>query len=69
MKTAKKYLENKKKVGTVLMDLSKVFHCNPHDVLIAKLHAYGFNKRAVTYLYLYLTRRKQSVKKGKGKLL
>ena len=51
------------------MDLSKVFHCNPHDVLIAKLHAYGFNKRAVTYLYLYLTRRKQSVKKGKGKLL
>ena len=44
------------------MDLAKAFHCNSHDVLIAKLHAYGFNKKAVTYLYLYLTRRKQSIK-------
>ena len=57
----KKHLDNKKIVGTVLMDLSKAFDCIPHDLLIAKLHAYGFNKKALTFLYSYLKRRKQSV--------
>ena len=47
----KKHLDNKKIVGTVLMDLSKAFDCIPHDLLIAKLHAYGFNKKALTFLY------------------
>ena len=59
----KKHLDNKKIVGVVLMDLSKVFDCVPHDLLIAKLHAHGFTKKALTFLYLYLKRRKQSVKK------
>ena len=58
----KKHLDNKKIVGTVLMDLSKTFDCMPHDLLIAKLHAYGFNKRSLIFLYSYLNRRKQSVK-------
>ena len=58
----KKHLDNKKIVGTVLMDLSKAFDCIPLDLLIAELHAYGFNKKALTYLYSYLKRRKQSVK-------
>ena len=42
----KKHLDNKKIVGTVLIDLSKGSDCIPHDLLIAKLHAYGFNKNA-----------------------
>ena len=58
----KKYLDNKNIVGTVLMDLSKAFDCIPHDLLIAKLHAYGFTKKALTFLFSYLKRRKQGVK-------
>ena len=44
------------------MDLSKAFDCIPHEFLIAKLHAYGFNKKVLTFLYSYLKRRKESVK-------
>ena len=49
-------------VGAVLMNLSKAFDCIPHDLLIAKLHAYGFSQKTVTFIYLYLKRRKQKVK-------
>ena len=37
----KKNLDKKKYVGAVLMDLSKAFDCVPHDLLIAKMHAYN----------------------------
>ena len=49
-------------VGTVLMDLSKAFDCIPHDLLIAKLYAYGFREKSAVFLYSYLKRRKQNVK-------
>ena len=44
------------------MDLIKGFDSISHDMLIAKLHAYGFNKKSITFLYSYLKRRKQSAK-------
>ena len=58
----KKHLDNKKIVGTVLIDLSKACDCIPHDLLNAKLHAYDFDKKAFTFLHSYLKRRKQNVK-------
>ena len=58
----KQNLDNKKFVGAVLMDLSKAFDCVPHDLLIAKLHAYGFTTETLVFFYSYLKRRKQNVK-------
>ena len=46
----------------VLINLSKALDCIPHDLLIAKLHAYGFSKKTVTFNNSYLKRRKQNVK-------
>ena len=37
-------LDHNKIVGTVLLDFSKAFDCIPHDLLIDKLKAYGFDK-------------------------
>ena len=45
----------------LLTDLSKAFDCLPHN-LIAKLNAYGFNNKAVRFVYDYLTSCKQRTK-------
>ena len=58
----KQALDENVVVGTVLMDLSKAFYCIPHDLLIAKLYAYGFSEKSAVFLYSYLKRRKQNVK-------
>ena len=44
------------------MDLLKAFDCIPLDLLIAKLHAYGFSENNLTFFYSYLKWRNENVK-------
>ena len=37
-------------VGTVLMDLSKAYDCIPHDLIIAKLSAYGVDNFSLFFI-------------------
>ena len=57
-----KVLDNKGYVGAVLMDLSKAFDTINHELLIAKLHAYGFDKNALKLIFSYISDRWQRTK-------
>ena len=57
-------LENKEIIGTILCDLSKAFDTLPHDLLIAKLNAYGVEYNSLKLISNYLTNRKQRCKIG-----
>ena len=58
----RKSLDKAGKCGVLLTDLSKSFDCLVHDLLIAKLHAYGFDYRSLKLIYSYLTGRLQRVR-------
>ena len=49
-------------VGGVLMDLSKAFDTINHNLLIAKLHAYGFGIESLEIIHDYLSDRWQRTK-------
>ena len=44
------------------MDLSKAFDTINHELLLAKLHAYGFHKDALKIIFSYLNDRWQRTK-------
>ena len=52
-------LDKKGYAGAVLMDLSKAFDCINHELMIAKLEAYGFSREANALIYSYLKNRFQ----------
>ena len=58
----KKAMDNSKLAGALLTDLSKAFDCLNHELLIAKLEAYGFDQISLSYIYSYLSDRKQRTK-------
>ena len=62
LETWRKCLGENKIVGATLMDLSKAFDFLPHDLLVAKLEAYGLDTKTLKHMLSYLSGRKQCVK-------
>ena len=53
---------NKKVFGALLTDLSKELDCFFHELIIAKLNAYGFSFPALKFIHYYLSNRPQRTK-------
>ena len=58
----KKAVDSKKVFGALLTDLSKAFDCLPHDLIIAKLNAYGFSLPVLNLIQNCSANRKQRTK-------
>ena len=54
----KKNRDNKGVFDAVLTDLFKAFGCIPHGLLIAKLNAFGFDKKSLSFISTYFYKRK-----------
>ena len=62
LETWKGATDNNKAFGALLTDLSRAFDCLSHDLLIAKLHAYGLDIESLNIVQDYLSNRKQRTK-------
>ena len=52
--------DNKGVFAAVLTDLSKAFGCIPHGLLIAKLNAFGFDKKLLSFISAFLKENKET---------
>ena len=48
--------------GALLIDLSKAFDCLPHELIIAKLYAYGVDMPSLKLINSYIYLKKQRIK-------
>ena len=55
-------IDKKGYVGAILMDLSKAFDSLNHELLVAKLQAYGFSYSSLKLISSYLSNRWQRTK-------
>ena len=62
IENCKKALDQGNEYGALLHDLSKSFDCLLHDLIVAKVHAYGFSIDSLKLVNSYLTEHKQRVK-------
>ena len=58
----KSSVDKLKVFGVLLTDLSKAFDCLSHEMIIAKLNAFGFSFSALKLMQNYLVERKQRTK-------
>ena len=56
--------DSNKLCATVISDLSKAFDCLLHDLLIAKLHAFGFDLKSLKIIHVCLNDKIQVTKVG-----
>ena len=50
----KRALDEDKNIGAIFMDLSKAFDTLNHNLLLAKLNAYGFSNTSLLFIQSYL---------------
>ena len=55
-------MDKGKVFGALLTDLSKAFDCLSHELIVAKLNAYGFSLPALKLVQNYLSKRQQRTK-------
>ena len=55
-------VDNNSSFGAVLTDLSKAFDCLSHDLIVAKLDAYGMDISSLRLIHSYLRERRQRVR-------
>ena len=60
----KKAVQNNKVFGAILTGLSEAIDCICHDLLIAKLHAYGLSLADLKMIQHFLQNQKQRTKIG-----
>ena len=58
----KSAIDKGKSFFVLMTDLSKAFDCLSHEILLAKLHVYGFSIAVLRLTHSYLTNRKQRTK-------
>ena len=58
----KRFVDNSNMFGALLTDLLKAFDCLDHELLIAKLNAYGSSLTALKLVRNYLSNRKNGQK-------
>ena len=58
----KKNLDKGGECGALFVDLSKAFDCLQHDLLLAKLNAYGFDYKSLKLISSFLSNRKYRTK-------
>ena len=58
----KRALDKSGIAGALLTDLSKAFDCLNHELLIAKMDTYGFNRKSLLLIASYLSNRKHRTK-------
>ena len=56
----KRAVDSGQMFGALLTDPSRVFDCLDHELLIAKLNAYGFSLPALKLVHDYLSNRKKN---------
>ena len=62
LENRKNAVDKGKVFDALLNDFPKAFDSLPHELIIAKLNAYGFNLPALKLMYRYLSHRKEHTK-------